>query len=45
MCHRWYLDLGQSRLCAMLRDGGVLADVKSVLEPGRFDRAIRYWSL
>ena len=45
VCHRWYLDLGQARLSAMLRDGGVLADVKSVLEPKGFDRAIRYWSL
>jgi UDP-N-acetyl-D-galactosamine dehydrogenase len=43
--HRWYLDLGQPRIAAMLRDGGVLADVKSVLDPSRVDRAIRYWSL
>jgi UDP-N-acetyl-D-galactosamine dehydrogenase len=43
--HKWYLDQGQQRLSAMLRDGGVLADVKSVLDPSRIDRAIRYWSL
>jgi UDP-N-acetyl-D-galactosamine dehydrogenase len=43
--HRWYLDLGQTRLSAMIRDGGALVDVKSALEPGRTERGIRYWSL
>jgi UDP-N-acetyl-D-galactosamine dehydrogenase len=44
--HRWYLDLGQPRLTAMLRDGGVIVDVKSALEkPGGPERGIRYWSL
>jgi UDP-N-acetyl-D-galactosamine dehydrogenase len=43
--HRWYMDLGQPRLTAMVRDGGVVVDVKSALEPGRAERGIRYWSL
>jgi len=43
--HRWYLDQGQPRLLSMVRDGGVVVDVKSVLDPGRSERGIRYWSL
>ncbi len=43
--HRWYLDLGQPRLLGMIRDGGVMVDVKSALEPDRMERGIRYWSL
>jgi len=33
------------RLVAMLRPGGVLVDVKSVLDPSRLRADIRYWSL
>ena len=43
--HRWYLRLGQERLSAALRDGGVVIDVKSVLDPARISGRIRYWSL
>jgi UDP-N-acetyl-D-galactosamine dehydrogenase len=43
--HRWYLDLGQARLTGMLRDGGVMVDVKSALDPAKMDRGQRYWSL
>jgi UDP-N-acetyl-D-galactosamine dehydrogenase len=43
--HKWYLDQGQTRLLSMVRDGGVVVDVKSVLDPGRTERGIRYWSL
>ncbi len=43
--HAWYLAQGQARLMAMIHDGGVLVDVKSVLDPSRTERAIRYWSL
>jgi UDP-N-acetyl-D-galactosamine dehydrogenase len=43
--HKWYLDLGQARLAALIRDGGVLVDVKSVLDPALVDRKVRYWSL
>jgi UDP-N-acetyl-D-galactosamine dehydrogenase len=45
VCHRWYLDLGQAHLTGMVRDGGVMVDVKSALEPGARERGIRYWSL
>ncbi|MCL2450185.1 MAG: nucleotide sugar dehydrogenase, partial [Polyangiaceae bacterium] len=43
--HKRYLELGQPRLLSMIRDGGVVADIKSVLDPARVDRGIRYWSL
>ncbi|MDP8999312.1 MAG: nucleotide sugar dehydrogenase [Myxococcota bacterium] len=45
VCHSWYLALGQPRLLATVRDGGILVDVKSVLDPARVEREIRYWSL
>jgi UDP-N-acetyl-D-glucosamine/UDP-N-acetyl-D-galactosamine dehydrogenase len=45
VCHRWYLSAGQQRLMATLRDGGVLVDVKSALDPAAVERRIRYWSL
>jgi UDP-N-acetyl-D-galactosamine dehydrogenase len=43
--HKRYLELGQPRLLAMIRDSGVIADVKSVLDPSQMERGIRYWSL
>ena len=43
--HDWYLRLGQDRLASMVRDGGVLVDVKSALDPARVGRDVRYWSL
>jgi UDP-N-acetyl-D-galactosamine dehydrogenase len=43
--HKWYLDFEPGRLLGMIRDGGVMVDVKSVLEPGAMVRGIRYWSL
>jgi UDP-N-acetyl-D-galactosamine dehydrogenase len=43
--HRWYLGQGQGRLMSMIRDGGVMVDVKSALDPARTERRIRYWSL
>ncbi len=43
--HQWYLRLGQPGIQAMVRDGGVLVDVKSVLDPARTSRGIRYWSV
>ena len=43
--HKWYLNHGQSRLCEMVRDGGVLVDVKSALNAATIDKRIRYWSL
>jgi UDP-N-acetyl-D-galactosamine dehydrogenase len=43
--HKWYANLGQARLLATVRDGGIVVDVKSVLDPAHVDRRIRYWSL
>jgi UDP-N-acetyl-D-galactosamine dehydrogenase len=43
--HKWYLGLGQPKLLSMLRDGGVLVDVKSALDPAKLERGIQYWSL
>jgi UDP-N-acetyl-D-galactosamine dehydrogenase len=43
--HDWYLRMGQDKLAAMVRDGGVLVDVKSALDPARIGRGVRYWSL
>ena len=37
--------MGQAKLFAPLRDGGVFIDVKSVFTPSKVDRGIRYWSL
>jgi len=43
--HRWYLDMGAGRLAGLVRGGGVLVDVKSVLDASLVDRNVRYWSL
>ncbi len=43
--HEHYLQMGQPRLMSMVRDGGVVVDVKSVLDPAQTERGIRYWSL
>lgn len=43
--HKWYLDVDQARISGLVRDGGVLVDVKSVLDPSRIDRDVCYWSL
>jgi UDP-N-acetyl-D-galactosamine dehydrogenase len=43
--HKQYLDLGQSKLQSLVREGGVLIDVKSVLDPLKVDRKLSYWSV
>jgi UDP-N-acetyl-D-glucosamine/UDP-N-acetyl-D-galactosamine dehydrogenase len=43
--HKWYLQLGQAGVQSMIRDGGVLVDIKSVLDPAGTERRIRYWSV
>ena len=43
--HSHFLGLGESRLLACVRDGGVVVDVKSVLDPSRIAGRLRYWSL
>jgi UDP-N-acetyl-D-galactosamine dehydrogenase len=42
--HRDYLD-NAARIPAMLRDGGILADIKSVIDPAAVPGNVRYWSL
>jgi UDP-N-acetyl-D-glucosamine/UDP-N-acetyl-D-galactosamine dehydrogenase len=43
--HKWYLEGGLDRLTGMVRDGGIVVDVKSVLDPARLGGRVRYWSL
>jgi UDP-N-acetyl-D-galactosamine dehydrogenase len=43
--HKWYLDRGTDRLLAPVRDGGIVVDVKSALDPKTMKRGLRYWSL
>ena len=43
--HKEYLAMGQAKICALVKDGGVIADVKSALDPHKMDRGIKYWSL
>jgi UDP-N-acetyl-D-galactosamine dehydrogenase len=50
--HRWYLsDVGAPAIAALVRDGGVLVDVKSALDPAELARGggsrprLRYWSV
>jgi UDP-N-acetyl-D-glucosamine/UDP-N-acetyl-D-galactosamine dehydrogenase len=43
--HKEYLEMGQARLLSLIRDGGVLVDVKSAFSPAHMQRQIRYWSL
>jgi len=42
--HRDYLDK-PDRIPAMLADGGILADIKSVIDPAALPGNVRYWSL
>ncbi|HEY4942129.1 MAG TPA: nucleotide sugar dehydrogenase [Rhizomicrobium sp.] len=42
--HAQYLS-DPGALWAMLRDGGVVVDVRSALEPGQVPARVRYWSL
>ena len=43
--HRAFLDMGTAALLAPLRKGGVIADVKSVLDPATLPPHLSYWSL
>jgi UDP-N-acetyl-D-galactosamine dehydrogenase len=43
--HKHYLELGSARLCELVRDGGVICDVKSALDSSKIGRGIHYWSL
>jgi UDP-N-acetyl-D-galactosamine dehydrogenase len=44
--HRKYLEMGEENLLSLVREGGVVVDVKSVLDPARTTaRGLSYWSL
>lgn len=43
--HRAYLEMPCDRLLACVRSGGVLMDVKSVLDPATIPQNVNYWSL
>jgi UDP-N-acetyl-D-galactosamine dehydrogenase len=43
--HKHYLEMGVPKLCAFVRDGGIVVDVKSALDGTKMERGIRYWSL
>jgi UDP-N-acetyl-D-glucosamine/UDP-N-acetyl-D-galactosamine dehydrogenase len=43
--HKAYRDMGADKLMALVRHGGVVMDLKSVLRPEKVDRSIKYWSL
>jgi len=43
--HKQYLELGQAKLEGLVREGGVVIDVKSVLDPKKVGRKLSYWSV
>jgi len=43
--HQEYMKDGQASIVARVKDGGVLVDVKSALDPSKVDRNIKFWSL
>ncbi|HLU65976.1 MAG TPA: nucleotide sugar dehydrogenase [Kofleriaceae bacterium] len=45
VAHRKYLDMPRSDLLSLVRDGGAVIDVKSVLDPSEMERGLSYWSL
>jgi UDP-N-acetyl-D-galactosamine dehydrogenase len=46
VAHAKYLEMGVDKLLSLLREGGVVVDVKSVLDPARVtERGLSYWSL
>jgi UDP-N-acetyl-D-glucosamine/UDP-N-acetyl-D-galactosamine dehydrogenase len=43
--HDYYRSMGQEALLSRVREGGVIVDVKSALDPDRLPRGLHYWSL
>jgi UDP-N-acetyl-D-galactosamine dehydrogenase len=43
--HKEFLALGQAHIEGLVHEGGVLVDVKSVLEPTKVSRKLHYWSV
>lgn len=45
VAHRAYLEMGAEKLAGLIRHGGVLVDVKSVLTPADLPSHLHHWSL
>lgn len=45
VAHRAYLEMSREKLFGMLRRGGVLIDVKSIIDPKSVPSHLTYWSL
>jgi UDP-N-acetyl-D-galactosamine dehydrogenase len=45
VAHDEYAALGPERLASCVREGGVLVDVKSAIDPSKLSRKLHYWSL
>ena len=43
--HKQYVEMGTPKICELVRDGGVVCDVKSALDQAKIGRGIQYWSL
>lgn len=43
--HRAFVEMPQARVLSMLRNGGVIVDVKSMFDPATLPEGQRYWSL
>jgi UDP-N-acetyl-D-galactosamine dehydrogenase len=43
--HKQYLEMSLDKLTACVRDGGIVIDVKSAIDPSKLGRSLRYWSL
>jgi hypothetical protein len=37
--------MGQEKILSLVRHGGVVIDAKSMLQPSKMDRSLKYWSL
>ena len=45
VAHKKYIEMGQDQLLSLVRHGGVVVDVNSILDPSRIERSLRYWCL
>ena len=43
--HKAYKEMGQEKVLSLVRHGGVVVDAKSMLQPSKMERGIKYWSL
>jgi UDP-N-acetyl-D-glucosamine/UDP-N-acetyl-D-galactosamine dehydrogenase len=43
--HQTYKAMGQEKILSLVRHGGVVIDAKSMLQPSKMDRSLKYWSL